>query len=79
MEEERRNLKVEGMTCNHCASTVLGIIKQEGGGDIHVDYLMGEANFDLKNAQKMDKILKRLESAGTNQMLRGVKINRKVP
>ena len=64
MEEERRNLKVEGMTCNHCASTVLGIIKQEGGGDIHVDYLMGEANFDLKNAQKMDKILKRLESAG---------------
>ena len=64
MEEERRNLKVEGMTCNHCASTVLGIIKLEGGGDIHVDYLMGEANFDLKNAQKMDKILKRLESAG---------------
>jgi len=64
MEEERRSLKVEGMTCNHCASTVLGIIQQEGGEDIHVDYLMGEANFDLKNSQKLDKILKRLDAAG---------------
>lgn len=64
MIEERLNLKVEGMTCNHCASTVQGIIKQEGGDDIRVDYLMGEANFDLKNTQKLEKILKRLEAAG---------------
>ncbi|MEX2596666.1 MAG: cation-translocating P-type ATPase [Salibacteraceae bacterium] len=64
MEDDRLNLKVEGMTCNHCASTVSGIIKQEGGEEIHVDYLMGEANFDLRNTQKMERILKRLKDAG---------------
>jgi len=64
MEEGRLSLKVEGMTCNHCASTVSGIIQQEGGADIHVDYLMGEANFNLNNSERLAKIIKRLESAG---------------
>lgn len=64
VEEGRLNLKVEGMTCNSCASTVSGIIEQEGGGDIHVDYLMGEANFDLNNPKKLERILKRLNDAG---------------
>lgn len=62
--DERLSLKVEGMTCNHCASTVLGIIEQEGGSEIHVDYLMGEASFDLKNEKKLEQILKRLNAAG---------------
>ncbi len=62
--EDRLNLKVEGMTCNHCASTVGGIIKQEGGKDIQVDYLMGEANFDHIPAEKLERILKRLKNAG---------------
>jgi Cu+-exporting ATPase len=62
--EGRLNLKVEGMTCNHCASTVSGIIKQEGGADVHVDYLMGEAHFDLGNPDRLAVILKRLNAAG---------------
>ncbi|MEQ9186879.1 MAG: cation-translocating P-type ATPase [Cryomorphaceae bacterium] len=62
--ENRLNLKVQGMTCNHCASTVGGIIQQEGGKDIHVDYLMGEADFDLSQADRLQKILSRLKSAG---------------
>lgn len=58
------NLNVKGMTCNHCASTVDGIIKQEGGTDVRVDYLMGEASFELSNPQKTTQILKRLNAAG---------------
>jgi Cu+-exporting ATPase len=58
------SLNVKGMTCNHCASTVNGIIKQEGGTDVRVDYLMGEASFDLSNTQKTAQILKRLNAAG---------------
>lgn len=58
------NLNVKGMTCNHCASTVDGIIKQEGGTDVRVDYLMGEASFELSNPQKTAEILKRLNAAG---------------
>lgn len=64
MEEKQVTLQVEGMTCNHCASTVNGIIQQEGGKDIYVDYLMGEARFELGNTQKLDRILKRLNTAG---------------
>lgn len=63
-EQKRVSLAVRGMTCNHCASTVNGIIKQEGGKEIHVDYLMGEAQFELTDQQKVDKILKRLKDAG---------------
>lgn len=63
-ELERAHLKVEGMTCNHCASTVDGIIKQEGGKDVHVDYLMGEASFDALSDEKIERILTRLKSAG---------------
>jgi P-type Cu+ transporter len=64
VENGKVNLSVKGMTCNHCASTVNGIIQQEGGKEIHVDYLMGEASFDLNNPQKMERILKRLGDAG---------------
>lgn len=63
-QSEKVSLAVKGMTCNHCASTVNGIIQQEGGKEIHVDYLMGEAHFDLKDQQKIDRILKRLKDAG---------------
>lgn len=62
--EGKINLAVSGMTCNHCAGTVDGIIKQEGGHDIHVDYLLGEASFELSDKKKLDRILKRLKAAG---------------
>lgn len=64
MEAETINLTVEGMTCTHCAKTVNGIIGQEGGKDISVDFLMGEARFDLANRKKLDRILQRLDTAG---------------
>lgn len=64
MDEKRSSLSVEGMTCNHCASTVNGIIQQEGGKDIHVDYLMGEAQFDAISEEKLQRIIERLSAAG---------------
>lgn len=64
MEDARISLTVEGMTCNHCASTVNGIIQQEGGKEIEVDYLMGEARFDQLSDQKLQRILDRLDKAG---------------
>ncbi len=64
MEVNEVNLSITGMTCNHCASTVNGIIEQEGGGEIHVDYLMGEAHFNLENIEKLNAIAKRLKQAG---------------
>ncbi len=61
---EKVVLEVEGMTCNHCASTVDGIIQQCGGKAVHVDYLLGEASFELGNEKQVERILKRLNSAG---------------
>lgn len=62
--QEKVSLEVDGMTCNHCANTVDGIIKQEGGSGIHVDYLLGEASFEISDDQKTERILKRLKNAG---------------
>ena len=64
MQKEHVLLDVKGMTCTHCSATVSGIIEQEGGTDIHVDFLMGEAEFDLESAEKLDRIKGRIQSAG---------------
>lgn len=64
MQKEHVLLDVKGMTCTHCSKTVSGIIEQEGGTDIHVDFLMGEAEFDLNTADKLEDIRTRIERAG---------------
>ncbi|MCO4805322.1 MAG: cadmium-translocating P-type ATPase [Flavobacteriales bacterium] len=64
MPENHVSLQLEGMTCTHCSETVNGIICQEGGDKVHVDYLMGEATFELSDQSKLKIIEKRLESAG---------------
>lgn len=45
MTEEVIDFKVEGMTCADCANTVSRIIEKEGGKDISVNFLTGEARF----------------------------------
>ncbi|MBT3667664.1 MAG: cation-translocating P-type ATPase, partial [Opitutae bacterium] len=64
MPENHVSLQLEGMTCTHCSETVNGIICQEGGDKVHVDYLMGEASFELTDKSKLEIIEKRLEKAG---------------
>jgi len=63
MSDTPISLKIEGMTCNHCASTVDGIINLEGGKNVHVDYLMGEASFENESVN-LDRLIKRLNKAG---------------
>lgn len=74
MEDNEVNLSITGMTCNHCASTVNGIIKQEGGDNVHVDYLMGEAHFNLDNVDKLTVIASRLKKAGYEANLNGTNL-----
>lgn len=64
MSDSSIHMTIEGMTCKHCASTVEGIIEQQGGSQVKVDYLMGEAVFHLSDEKKLVLINKKLKNAG---------------
>ncbi len=44
--QEPHTLKVEGMTCANCARSVSNAIQNNGGKNISVDFISGEASFD---------------------------------
>ena len=64
MSKEQVVMKVKGMTCNHCSATVSGIIEQEGGTEVHVDFLLGEAAFEVGSSSRISKIKDRINKAG---------------
>lgn len=79
MQKEHVLLDVKGMTCTHCSATVSGIIEQEGGTDIHVDFLMGEAEFDLESTGKLEGIRNRIERAGYQASLERIDSDQERP
>lgn len=59
------NLKVNGMSCQHCVMSVTRALKQlEGIKNIQVDLAKGEVRFDNIREVASDKIEKAIADAG---------------
>jgi len=57
-------LKVEGMTCTHCAATVAKSIERAGGADVDVNFATGEANFIVLDAASIEGIKEEIGKHG---------------
>ncbi|MEO0138807.1 MAG: heavy-metal-associated domain-containing protein [candidate division WOR-3 bacterium] len=56
-------LKVNGMTCMGCVSTVRKVLEKKGGKEVKVSLEEGKAEFLLENGN-LEEILKSLEIVG---------------
>jgi len=56
-EEDKVILNVEGMNCANCAVTVTKVLENNGAKNPNVNYLTGEANFDLHKKDELKKIM----------------------
>lgn len=61
---EKKVLKVGGMTCTGCASTIKNALEKEGATDVFVDFSMGEAVFQKPNNIPLEKFIKAIERSG---------------
>ena len=63
-EEDKVILNVEGMNCANCAVTVTKVLENNGAKNANVNYLTGEANFDLHKKDELKKIMEDLQKSG---------------
>lgn len=57
-------LTIEGMTCAHCATTVTGVLKNNGAECSIVDFSTGKVTFYLSENSKLEKIKEDITKAG---------------
>ncbi|HET7819390.1 MAG TPA: heavy metal translocating P-type ATPase [Bacteroidia bacterium] len=68
-EEDKVILNVEGMNCANCAVTVTKVLENNGAKNANVNYLTGEANFDLHKKDELKKIINDLQKSGYDASL----------
>ncbi|RME18540.1 MAG: heavy-metal-associated domain-containing protein [Bacteroidetes bacterium] len=56
MPDEKKTLRVGGMTCTGCATTVKNALEKEGATDVYVDFSMGEAVFSKTRFRSHRKV-----------------------
>ncbi len=64
MPDEKKTLRVGGMTCTGCATTVKNALEKEGATDVYVDFSMGEAVFQKPDSVPIEKFIKAIERSG---------------
>lgn len=64
MPEEKKVLKVSGMTCTGCAATIKNALEKEGAKNVFVDFSMGEASFEKPESIPIEKFIKAIEKSG---------------
>lgn len=65
VREMKQTLQVEGMTCQHCAATVMKSVKQTAGTEnVLVDLEKKQVEFELKDSAKLASIKDAIRSAG---------------
>ena len=57
------NIKISGMTCANCSLSVSNAIKKQGGANISVDFISGEANFEHNESNPIN-FIKAIENTG---------------
>lgn len=58
-------IKVEGMSCSHCANAVRKALSElKGVRDVNVDLAMGRASFEHDEELDMDAVRHAIEKAG---------------
>ena len=61
----KANVKIKGMSCNHCVMAVTKALNQiDGISDVQVDLEKGEATFDHGTSVDMARIKQEIEKAG---------------
>lgn len=59
-----KTLHIEGMTCANCALSVTKTIEKKGGKNVNVDFISGEADFEVKDAVEIEDITEAVNSIG---------------
>jgi Cu+-exporting ATPase len=61
---EKVNLKIEGMSCTNCALTIQKYLEQKGLENVRVNFIGGEASFDINGNISEPEIEKGIEDLG---------------
>lgn len=64
MMDDKYTLKVNGMTCTGCATTIKNALEKEGATNVFVDFSMGEASFSKSNNIPLEKLIRAIEKSG---------------
>ncbi len=64
MSEQRTKMNIEGMTCNHCESTVKSALEDAGASEASADFRRGEATFDLPSDVQPEALRDAIREAG---------------
>ncbi len=64
MSDDKNTLKIEGMTCIGCASTVKDALEKAGAKDVFVDFTLGEAIFKKNENIPIEKFINAIEKVG---------------
>ena len=59
-----KTLHIEGMTCANCALSVTKTIEKKGGKNVNVDFISGEADFEVNDAVEIEDITEAVNSIG---------------
>ncbi len=62
--EKQIRWKVEGMSCTACSMNISQVIRKYGGTNIYVDFISGEAKFDIDSSVTLDPIEKSIHKIG---------------
>jgi mercuric reductase len=64
MSEQRTRMNIEGMTCDHCETTVKRALENAGARDATADFRRGEATFDLPSDVEPEALRDAVREAG---------------
>ncbi len=64
MQEAEVELKVEGMTCNNCASGISKSLRKAGFMDADANFIDGEVTFTLREGKSREEAIMRVEELG---------------
>ncbi|MCC6690555.1 MAG: heavy-metal-associated domain-containing protein, partial [Bacteroidia bacterium] len=58
------SLQVEGMTCANCALGITRSVQKSGGENVTVNYISGEAHFNLTSPEKLAQVIDNINALG---------------
>ncbi len=64
LDKEEITLKIDGMTCSHCALTVEKALKNNGAENVMVDFVQGEAKIKSKGTIDSEALIAAVKKAG---------------